>query len=73
MSYTSKLMKAREWSTREFANSSAPLNRTIKSWILRGVIRGMIVDGKVYVYEDQHFGMAPAVSSAVSDLIAASR
>ncbi|MEM6231986.1 hypothetical protein [Shewanella scandinavica] len=69
----SKLMRASEWSEREFAANSAPQNRTIKGWILRGVIRGLIVDNKVYVYEYQHFGVAPAVSSAVSDLIAASR
>ncbi|MCS6237106.1 hypothetical protein G3495_18630 [Shewanella baltica] len=67
-----KLMKASEWAGREFADGSAPQNRTIKTWILRGKVRGAIIDGKVYVYEDQHFGIPQAVSNTVMSLVAAS-
>lgn len=67
-----KLMKASEWSCREFTEGSTPQNRTVKQWILRGKVRGEIIDGKVYVYEDQRFGVTQQVSNAVSQLVAAS-
>lgn len=66
-------MKASEWSKREFSASSMPQNRTIKSWILKGKVLGRVIDGRIYVYEDQRFGITSSVNSAVSSLIAASR
>jgi hypothetical protein len=68
----SKLMKASEWANREFTNNSAPQNRTIKHWILRKQIRGAIIDGKTYVYEDQRFGVAQTISNSVARLLEAS-
>ena len=67
-----KLMKASLWADREFSNCSVPQNRTIKNWILRGIIKGKVIDRKIYVYEDQYYDMTQQVSDCVSNLIAAS-
>lgn len=64
-----RLMKASAWSAREFSPESAPDNRTIKSWIENGVIRGRIIDNKAYVFESVQYGVEDTISSAVSSLI----
>lgn len=64
-----RLMKASAWAVREFSPESAPDNRTIKSWIENGVIRGRIIDNKSYVFESVRYGVEEKVSSAVTALI----
>lgn len=64
-----RLMKASAWAVREFSPESAPDNRTIKSWIENGVIRGRIIDSKAYVFESVQYGVEETISSAVSALI----
>ena len=67
-----KLMKASEWSAREFTPGSRPHNKTVKAWIEKGKISGRIIDQQAYVFEDQCFGVPMATSQAVNSLIAAS-
>ena len=66
-------MKASAWAHREFANGSEPINRTIKEWIIRGKVRGAVIDRKIYVYEDQRFGIPQNVANAVAELIKESK
>ena len=72
MKNTAKLMKEREWASREFTKGSMPQNRTISTWILKGKIRGAVISGTVQVYEDQYFGVPQVVSNAVMHLVAES-
>ncbi len=64
-----RLMKASAWATREFSAESKPDNRTIKSWIENGVIRGRVIDSKAYVFESVRYGVESNVSIAVDSLI----
>lgn len=64
-----KLMKASLWSKREFTKDSIPDNRTIKRWVENGLLMGRIVDGSVFVYETEKWGIDSIVNQAVRQLI----
>jgi hypothetical protein len=64
-----KLMKASLWSKREFTKDSIPDNRTIKRWVENGLLMGRIVDGSVFVYETEKWGVDSIVNQAVRQLI----
>lgn len=64
-----KLMKASQWGRREFTNDSVPDNRTIKRWVENGLLMGRIVDGSVFVFETEKWGVDSMVSQAVRKLI----
>lgn len=64
-----KLMKASKWGAREFEKDSIPDNRTIRSWIDKGLLMGKIVDGTIFVCESEKWGVDSAVSLAVRQLI----
>ncbi|MCG9698366.1 hypothetical protein [Shewanella sp. Isolate11] len=68
-----RLMKASKWAEREFTKCSAPQNRTIKNWVLKGKVRGKVVDENVFVFENERFGIPKHISDTVSALIAASQ
>ncbi|EGX6617207.1 hypothetical protein JE592_003352 [Salmonella enterica] len=64
-----KLMKASQWGQREFTKDSVPDNRTIKRWIENGIITGKIVDGSIFVFESEKWGVNSLVSQTVRNLI----
>ncbi|MCF2827114.1 MULTISPECIES: hypothetical protein [unclassified Pseudoalteromonas] len=66
---TPKLMKVRDWLSREFVEGSAPSLETIRRLMDNGEIQGRIVGKKMYVFEDQRFGVSQNVSNAVDKLI----
>lgn len=65
----SKLMKATAWGKREFENGSIPDNRTIKRWIENGYLRGRIIDGAIWVFSSEKWGVECSVNDAVNRLI----
>lgn len=64
-----KLMKASQWGKREFAKDSIPDNRTIKRWVENGLLTGKIVDGSVFVFESEKWGVDSIVNHTVRQLI----
>lgn len=64
-----KLMKASQWGKREFTKDSIPDNRTIKRWVENGLLTGKIVDGSVFVFESEKWGVDSMVNHAVRQLI----
>lgn len=64
-----KLMKASQWGKREFTKDSIPDNRTIKRWVENGLLTGKIVDGTVFVYESEMWGVDSMVNHKVLQLI----
>lgn len=64
-----KLMKASNWAKREFEFDSLPDNRTIKKWIENSCLRGRIINGSVWVYSSEKWGVDATVSQAVMQLI----
>lgn len=64
-----KLMKASQWGKREFTKDSIPDNRTIKRWVENGLLTGKIVDGAVFVFESEKWGVDSMVNHAVRQLI----
>ncbi|HEE9631261.1 hypothetical protein AB4P17_09790 [Escherichia coli] len=64
-----KLMKASQWSRREFTHDSIPDNRTIRRWIENGLLAGRVVDGSIFVYDSEKWGVSSVVNSAVLQLI----
>ena len=64
-----KLMKASQWGKREFTNDSIPDNRTIKRWVENGLLTGKIVDGTVFVFESEKWGVDSMVNHTVRQLI----
>ena len=64
-----KLMKASLWGKREFSIDSIPDNRTIKRWVENGLLMGRIIDGSVFVYETEKWGVDSIVNQAVRQLI----
>ena len=64
-----KLMKASKWGKREFTKDSIPDNRTIKRWVENGLLTGKIVDGTVFVYESEKWGVDSMVNHTVLQLI----
>lgn len=64
-----KLMKASQWGKREFAKDSIPDNRTIKRWVENGLLTGKIVDGSVFVFESEKWGVDSMVNHTVRQLI----
>lgn len=64
-----KLMKASQWGKREFTQDSIPDNRTIKRWVENGLLTGKIVDGTVFVYESEKWGVDSMVNHTVLQLI----
>lgn len=53
----SKLITPKKWKEREFAAGSRPDNRTVRRWIERGEISGVLLnDGHFYVHEHARLG-----------------
>ncbi|MDU7129383.1 MAG: hypothetical protein E6308_22505 [Escherichia coli] len=67
--FAPSLMKASLWSKREFTKDSIPDNRTIKRWVENGLLMGRIVDGSVFVYETEKWGVDSIINQAVRQLI----
>jgi|GEM_PF-562703 len=68
-SVMAKLMKASQWGKREFTKDSIPDNRTIKRWVENGLLTGKIVDGAIFVFESEKWGVDSMVNHAVRQLI----
>ncbi|MFA9209430.1 MAG: hypothetical protein ACEQSN_14730 [Yersinia sp. (in: enterobacteria)] len=64
-----KLMKARRWAEREFAEGSEPDIKTIRKWVESGEIAGRIIGGNVYVYEYQFAGLSVSTTKTVHQLL----
>ena len=64
-----KLMKASQWGQREFTKDSIPDNRTIKRCVANGLLTGKIVDGSVFVFESEKWGVDSMVNQTVRQLI----
>lgn len=64
-----KLMKASLWGRREFSAESIPDNRTIRRWIENGLLAGRVVDGSVFVYDSEKWGVASVINSTVLQLM----
>lgn len=58
-----KLMKASQWSEREFEVNSTPDNRTIKRWINDGLLKGKILQGSVWVFSSEKWNRDPETLS----------
>lgn len=68
-----KLVKASIWAKTQFAANSIPHRKTLKSWIERGKIRGLVDDdGSLWVYENEIFGVPPSIMKDVAILVKAS-
>lgn len=68
-----KLVKASIWAKTQFAANSIPHRKTLKSWIERGKIRGLVDDdGSLWVYENEIFGINRTISDKVNKLMEAS-
>lgn len=68
-----KLVKASIWAKTQFATNSIPDRKTLKSWIERGKIKGLVDnDGALWVYESEIFGVDRNISNEVSKLMEAS-
>ena len=67
-----KLMKARRWAEREFAEGSEPDIKTIRKWVESGEIAGKIIGGNVYVYEYQLAGLSVSITKTVHQLLSES-
>lgn len=68
-----KLVKASIWAKTQFAANSIPHRKTLKSWIERGKIRGLVDDdGSLWVYENEIFGIDPSIRTEVAILVKAS-
>ena len=61
-----KKMKLSKWAAREFTACSVPNVKTLRKWVDIGKVRGTVIDGHYFVFEDFRFG---DVSSAVVELI----
>ncbi|MDK2594230.1 hypothetical protein [Pseudoalteromonas obscura] len=66
-------MKVRGWLAREFVEGSAPSLPTIRRLLNEGEIKGRTVGTKIYIFEDQRFGVSQNVSNAVDKLIRMSK
>lgn len=64
-----KLMKASKWAKREFESNSIPDPRTLKRWVLTGLLKGRVVGNQTWVLSSEHWGVDSVVSSAVNQLI----
>ena len=64
-----RLMKLSQWAKREFTPESIPCVRTLRSWVINGRVRGLVIDGRFYVYESFRFGCPEDISNAVDALI----
>ncbi len=65
-----KLVKASEWAKRAFSEASRPDPKTIRKWILDGVVPGVCIVKTVYVYEeefDEMINNQPGASSTSSE------
>lgn len=68
-----KLVKASIWAKSQFAENSIPDRKTIKKWIERGKIRGLVdQDGSLWVFEHQIFGVNDAIGEKLNKLLDAS-
>lgn len=68
-----KLVKASIWAKSQFAENSIPHRKTLKSWIEKGKIKGLVDDdGALWVYENEIFGVDRAIRDEVSKLMEAS-
>ncbi|MCX8602429.1 MULTISPECIES: hypothetical protein [unclassified Gilliamella] len=68
-----KLVKASIWAKSQFAENSIPDRKTIKKWIEKGKIKGLVDDdGALWVYENEIFGVDRNISNEVSKLMEAS-
>lgn len=64
-----KLMKASKWASREFEKGSVPTPKTLKRWVVNGVINGKIIDQSVWIFSSEKMGVASSISSHVNALI----
>lgn len=65
-----KLVKASIWAKTQFADNSIPHRLTLKNWIEKGKIRGIVDDdGALWVYENEIFGVDRSISSELSKFI----
>ncbi len=64
-----KLMKAAKWAAREFESDSIPDNRTIKRWVENGYLKGRVIDGSVWVYSAERWGIDSEINNTVRKFI----
>ncbi len=61
-----KLVKANEWAERVFSEGSRPDPKTIKKWVLEGVVQGVCIRKTVYVNEFEFEEMIKKQSNTAS-------
>lgn len=66
---TQKLMKSSQWARREFEEGSIPCHKTVKRWVVNGVIAGKIIDQSVWVYSSEKMGVQSNINAHVNSLI----
>jgi hypothetical protein len=47
-----KKMKPGTWAKEHFSEGEEPCQATLRKWIDRGALEGMVIDGRYYTYSD---------------------
>ena len=64
-----KKCRPRKWAERQFTADSIPSLNTIKSWINKQIIDGVIIGGEYWVFEDTEIRTHKLNKSAISPAV----